>query len=520
MVAFSFTQTTMAYPLYTVAQLRTIEHAASSTLAPGTLMTRAGKAAADYALALLGESGGDLRGAPVLVLAGPGNNGGDAFEVAANLAEAGVNATVLHLPGEGNDDASSETAAAYERARSGSVGWLDMLPPDGEWALVVDGLFGIGLTRALTGEYREVVTGLDGLRCPILALDVPSGLGADTGAVIGPDGIAVRATHTITFVADKPGLHTADGRDHAGLVRVDTLGIDAASTPASAAMNGLHVFAHCFAARRQNSHKGSFGDVAVIGGAHGMAGAPVLAARGALYAGAGRVYVAALNTPPGYDSSQPEIMFRAADDLDLFGRTLVLGPGMGDSVDAMRLVAKALDSDCPLVLDADALNLIGASPDLQARLAQRSAPSVLTPHPLEAARMLGMTVSVVQADRLASARELAQRMHAVVILKGSGTVIAGPDGAVLINPTGNAGLATAGSGDVLAGICGALLAQGWPGKEAAAAAAWLHGAAADALVEDGVGPIGLTAGELPAAVRKVLNAQVRAGARKCAQAAA
>jgi hydroxyethylthiazole kinase-like uncharacterized protein yjeF len=185
----------------------------------------------------------------------------------------------------------------------------------------------------------------------------------------------------------------------------------------------------------------------------------------------------------------------------------------------MRLVAKALDSDCPLVLDADALNLVGASPDLQARLAQRSAPSVLTPHPLEAARMLGMTVSVVQADRLASARELAQRMHAVVILKGSGTVIAGPDGAVLINPTGNAGLATAGSGDVLAGICGALLAQGWPGKEAAAAAAWLHGAAADALVEDGVGPIGLTAGELPAAVRKVLNAQVRAGARRCAQAA-
>lgn len=496
----------MEQGLYTVAQVRAIEHAASSALPPGTLMARAGRAGADYALQLLGEE----RALPVLVLAGPGNNGGDAFEVAANLADAGVDTTVLHLPGAGADDASSETAAAYGRARAGTVGWLDLLPPDGQWGLVVDGLFGIGLTRALAGEYRDVVAGLAALRCPILALDVPSGLDADTGAVIGQDGVAVHATHTITFVVDKPGLHTADGRDHAGLVRVDTLGVDTATqAPSKAQVNGLSLFAGRFTARRHNTHKGSFGDVAVIGGAHGMAGAPVLAARGALYAGAGRVYVAALNTPPGYDSSQPEIMFRAADDLDLFGRTLVIGPGMGDSVDAIRLVVKALESDSPLVLDADALNLIGASPDLQARLAQRSAPSVLTPHPLEAARMLGLTPSGVQADRLAAARELALRMNAIVLLKGSGSVIARPDGGVAINPTGNAGLATAGSGDVLAGICGALLAQGWPGWEAAAAATWLHGAAADALVADGIGPIGLTAGELPAAVRKVLNDLVR-----------
>ena len=439
----------MAQRLYTVAQLRTIEQAASSAVAPGTLMQRAGRAAADYALELLGEA----RSQPVLVLAGPGNNGGDALEVAANLADAGIDATVLHLPGAGGDDASTETAAAYGRARAGTVGWLDMLPPDGQWGLVIDGLFGIGLTRALDGEYRAVVAGLAELHCPILALDVPSGLDADTGAVIGPDGVAVRATHTITFVADKPGLHTADGRDHAGQVRVEPLGIDSAGLPpASAHVSSLALFAARFSARQQNTHKGSFGDVAVIGGAHGMAGAPVLAARGALYAGAGRVYVAALNTPPGYDSSQPEIMFRAADDVDFFGRTLVIGPGMGGSADAIRLVAKALDSESPLVIDADALNLIGASPDLQARLAQRSAPAVLTPHPLEAARMLGMTVSVVQADRLEAARELALRLNAVVILKGSGTAIARPDGQVLINPTGNAGLATAGSGDVLAGL--------------------------------------------------------------------
>lgn len=495
--------------LYTVAQLRAIEQAAYAGLAPGALMQRAGRAAADYALELLG----DRRDLPVLVLAGPGNNGGDALEAAANLAEAGVDATVLHLPGR--RDASTETAAAYERARAGSVGWIDMLPPGAEWGLVIDGLFGIGLERPVDGDYREVVVGLESIRCPVLALDVPSGLDADTGAVIGPDGIAVRATHTITFLGDKAGLHTADGRDHAGEVRVDMLGIDLDVLPrATARLNGLPLFASRFTARRHNTHKGSFGDVAIVGGAHGMAGAPVLSARGALYAGAGRVYVAALNTPPGYDSSQPEIMFRSADDFDVFGRTLVIGPGMGDSANAIRLLAKALDSDSPLVIDADALNLIGASPDLQSRLAQRTAPAILTPHPLEGARLLGMTAAVVQSDRLEAAREMALRTNATVILKGSGTVIARPDGEVLVNPTGNAGLATAGSGDVLAGICGALLAQGWTGWEAAAAATWIHGAAADALVDEGVGPIGMTAGELPAAVRKVLNRLVKDAASR------
>ena len=202
-------------------------------------------------------------------------------------------------------------------------------------------------------------------------------------------------------------------------------------------------------------------------------------------------------------------MFRQADDFDFFGRTLVIGPGMGDSADAIRIMAKALDSDSPLVIDADALNLVGASPDMQSRLAQRSAPSILTPHPLEGARLLGMTTAVVQGDRLEAAREMALRMNATVILKGSGSVIARPDGEVVINPTGNAGLATAGTGDVLAGLCGALMAQGWPGWEAAIGAAWIHGAAADELVAQGIGPIGLTAGELPAALRQVLNRLVR-----------
>ncbi|MCC2955544.1 NAD(P)H-hydrate dehydratase [Massilia sp. IC2-477] len=494
--------------LYTVAQLREIERAAYADLPPGALMRRAGEAAAKFALELLGER----RDKPVLLLAGPGNNGGDALEMAAILADAGVDATVLHLPGQ--RETTDEAASAHERARDGTVGFIDMLPPNADWGLAVDGLFGIGLTRPIEGEYRDLVAALNSMRCPVLALDVPSGLDADTGAVIGPDGVAVRATHTITFLANKPGLHTADGRDHAGQVQVERLGLAQDLLPAPAArLASAEVFAGWLAARRHNTHKGSFGDVAVMGGAHGMAGAPVLAARGALYAGAGRTFVAMLDPGPGYDSVQPEIMFRLADDFDFAKRTLVIGPGMGGSATAMRLLAKALDSDSPLVIDADAINLIGASPDLLGRLAQRTAPAVVTPHPLEAARLLGMTASAIQADRLTAAREMALRTGAAIILKGSGSVIARPDGAMLVNPTGNAGLATAGSGDVLAGICGALLAQGWPAWEAAAGAAWIHGAAADLLVAHGVGPIGMTAGELPAAARAVLNLLVLEAAR-------
>ena len=492
--------TIMDNHLYSVAQLRAIERAAHARLAPGTLMRRAGAAAAQFALELLGNN----RNLPVLLLAGPGNNGGDALEMAAVLADGGVDATVLHLPGQ--RETSYEAASAHERAREGTVGFIDMLPPDAQWGLVVDGLFGIGLARPIEGEYRELVAALGALRCPILALDVPSGLDADTGAVIGPDGIAVRATHTISFLGNKPGLHTAAGRDHAGQVRVELLGVAPELLPAPIARLGsIDSFAQRLAPRRHDTHKGSFGDVAVIGGAHGMAGAPVLAARGALFAGAGRTFVAMIDSGPAYDSAQPELMFRLADEFDFDGRTLVVGPGMGGSATAMRLLAKALDSDSPLVIDADALTLIGASPDLLARLARRKAQAVLTPHPLEAARLLGSSAAAIQGDRLEAARGIALRGNATVILKGSGSVIARPDGTLLINPTGNAGLATAGSGDVLAGICGALLAQGWPAWEAAAGAAWIHGAAADLLVAQGVGPIGMTAGELPAAARAVLN---------------
>jgi hydroxyethylthiazole kinase-like uncharacterized protein yjeF len=486
--------------LYSVAQLRAIEQAVAPTLPLGTLMRRAGEAGARMALYLLGAR----RERPVLVLAGPGNNGGDALELAANLAQAGIAVTVWHQAGAGA--VSAETASALQRARAGSATFVDTFPANDNWGLAVDGLFGIGLARPLEGEFAGAATALSAFACPILALDVPSGLDADTGAVIGPNGVAVQATHTITFIGNKPGLHTADGRDHAGVVRVDSLGIEPQHfMPASVQLNATSLFAACLKPRRENSHKGSFGDVAVLGGADGMAGAAVLAARGALYSGAGRVFVAAIDPGPAFDSVQPEIMFRAAAGFEFSAKTVVAGPGMGQSAAALRMLSKVVDGDSPLVLDADGLNQLAASPELQARLAQRAADAILTPHPLEAARLLGVTSGVVQADRLAAARELAARLEAIVVLKGSGTVIARPDGEAVINTTGNPGLATGGSGDVLAGLCGALLTQGWPGWEAALGAVWIHGAAADRLVGQHIGPIGMSAGELPPAARAVLN---------------
>ncbi|MDB5749359.1 MAG: bifunctional ADP-dependent NAD(P)H-hydrate dehydratase/NAD(P)H-hydrate epimerase [Massilia sp.] len=500
--------------LYSVAQIRAIEVAMAAEAAggaepgglTGSLMSRAGRAAADLALELIGNA----RAQPVLVLAGPGNNGGDALELAANLGEAGVDVVVLHLAGSGQ--CSPEAAQALARARASSANFADVAPDVREWAMVVDGLFGIGLARPLEGRYRELVTAIDSVRCPVLALDVPSGLDGDTGELVGPGGVAVRATHTITFIGDKPGLHTAEGRDHAGIVHVAGLGIDAAAfEPPRARLASPALFAAMLLPRRQNSHKGQFGDVAVIGGAHGMVGAAVLAARAALHAGAGRVFavtVAESQAGPEFDPLQPELMFRTSGGFDAGKRVLVLGPGMGDSSEAMRVLGHGIDGAGSIVIDADGLNLVAASSALQERVARRQADTIVTPHPLEAARLLGTSAGEVQADRLGSARELARRLQAVVVLKGSGTVVAQPDGEVAVNPTGNPGLASGGSGDVLAGVCGALLAQGWPAWEAAVGAVWMHGAAAERLVAEGVGPIGMTAGELPKAVRGVLNGLV------------
>ena len=494
---------TPARSLYNVAEVRAIERAALAAAPAGALMRRAGAAAAELAAQLL-PGGGRL-----LAIAGPGNNGGDALEAATLLASRGWNVTIDFRGKPAALSADAADALRRAQASAAQFGQADMADA---WDLVLDGLFGIGLARPIAGELAELVRAVNRLRCPVLALDVPSGLDADTGAIVGPDGVAIQASHTLTFIADKPGLHTADGCDHAGLVEVASLDIAPALFPAPAAwLAGIDLFAASLHPRRQNSHKGSFGDVAILGGAQGMSGAAILAARTAALSGAGRVFAGFLAEPPAYDPPHPEIMCRRAADLDLEQAAVVAGPGLGSSGQARSMLSQVLAGAAPLVLDADALNMVAAGVDLRSALSRRSG-ALLTPHPLEAARLLGCSAAQVQADRLAAARRLAADFGAVVVLKGAGSVIAHPDGLAVINITGGPALATAGTGDVLAGLCGALLAQRWPAWEAALAAVWLHGAAADMLVDQGVGPVGLVASELPKMVRTCLNRLIRAAA--------
>jgi hydroxyethylthiazole kinase-like uncharacterized protein yjeF len=492
--------------LYSVRQIRDIERRALAAVPSGTLMRRAGAAAANLAAELMRP---DPPGSPVLVLAGPGNNGGDGLECGCRLAERGYEVTVLHFADTAK--LSEDARQAFERATRSRI----QFKPTNEWrsvvlghrwALIVDGLFGIGLMRPLSGPTRELIECLNTLACPVLALDIPSGLNADTGNVVGPDGIAVRATHTITFIAGKPGLHTGQGRDFAGTVSVAPLEIDSSLFPSrDMALASPTQFATELKPRLHASHKGTFGDVVVLGGAHGMSGAVILAARTAAKCGAGRVFAAFLGEAPAYDPLQPELMFRSAQSIAMGKAALVVGPGLGTTPQAREIVLNALRSETAAIFDADALNLIAKDSELQEVATVRKQAPVFTPHPLEAARLLGTTTADVQADRPAAARRLAKRFNVIAVLKGSGTIIARPCGLAAINPTGNPALATGGSGDVLAGVCGALLAQGWPAWEAALCAVWSHGKAADDLVDQGVGPIGFTASELIPQLRTVLN---------------
>lgn len=502
--------------LYSIVEIRQIENAARAALPPYTLMQRAGEACARRALSLVAAEAEDQP--HILILAGPGNNGGDALEAAHYLSQFNLHVAVaLHA-----DEARQPEDArrALQRARDSEVDFLNIADAaylsSQRWTLVIDGLLGIGSARPLASKLRTCAEYVNGLRCPVLAIDIASGLHADTGSLIGgPGSVAVRATHTLSFIADKPGMHTCDGEDFSGEISIDSLDIDEQHyTAPHARLNALPLFSSALKARAGNTHKGSYGDVIVVGGAHGMGGAPVLAARMAAHAGSGRVFIAFVDDAPAYDSVHPELMMRQADRVEFGAATIVVGPGLGTSRHAHDVLARALDAQGRIVVDADALNMIAAEPGLQHKL-QNRAPnaSIITPHPLEAARLLDATTAEIQHDRPQAARLLAKHFNSIAILKGAGTVIALPDGEIVINTTGNPALSTAGTGDVLSGLCGALLAQGWPTRQAALAAVWMHGKAADQLVELSIGPVGLTASEVIPAVRTLLNQIIRDHAR-------
>jgi hydroxyethylthiazole kinase-like uncharacterized protein yjeF len=375
---------------------------------------------------------------------------------------------------------------------------------------VIDGLFGIGLEREVTGQYAEWIAAINGLGAPILAIDVPSGIQSDTGRVMG---CAVRATHTVTFIALKPGLLTLDGPDHCGEIHLRTLDLDTqALHPARGFLLGAEILSTALKPRALNSHKGDYGSVGIIGGDHGMVGAALLAGRAALKSGAGRVYVGLLALDaPLLDVEQPELMLRRADEVLKLGHLscLAVGPGLGQMPDAAYYLGWALESHLPLVLDADALNLIALDASLAATLGKRKAPTLLTPHPAEAARLLGTSTREVQANRVVAAIKLAGNFKSWVVLKGAGSVCATPEGTWHINTSGNPGMASAGMGDVLTGMVAALLSQGAEPGTALLAAVFVHGAAADRAVGAGAGPIGLTASETVDPARVLLNQSVK-----------
>ncbi|MGQ0543766.1 MAG: NAD(P)H-hydrate dehydratase [Betaproteobacteria bacterium] len=454
-------------PIYLTEQIRRMEQAAADAQPP--LMERAGAAAAELAAQLASERSKD-----VLVLAGPGNNGGDARVVAARLEEQFFRVSVA--------------------TRAEEV-------PEKNWGLVIDGIFGIGLARDVEGPYARLVDYANRQRCPVLALDVPSGIQSDTGRVLG---CAVRATHTITFIALKPGLLTLDGPDHAGEISVATL--DLRLPPATAWIASPALVKEALKRRPANFHKGKAGSLGVLGGASGMTGAALLAGRAALKLGAGRVYVGLLDEHETIDFHAPELMIRHVDDaLGLDLDALVVGPGLGDSERAETVLGAALASDIPCVLDADALNLISENPDFRKACAHRRAETLVTPHPGEAARLLASNVAAVQADRVKAARMIAENLNAHALLKGNGSILAARDGHWFVNTTGNPGMASAGMGDALAGMLGALLAQRYSGESALVLGTHLHGAAADALVRAGTGPVGITASEVSDAARRLWN---------------
>jgi hydroxyethylthiazole kinase-like uncharacterized protein yjeF len=473
-----------AWPILEPAQVRQLEPLLQA-LSPTPLMQSAGLACARLALAVAPHA------RRIWVAAGPGNNGGDGLEAALHLHQWGKEVVVSLLTPTGHGPADAQSA--LQRAQQAGVSIQSGVPT--EWLqqmdaqdLCIDALLGIGATRTLSADLLACVQAMNNCLAPVLAIDVPTGLNPQSGQWLGGDGgnngdhLAVRADHTLSLIAVQTGLLMGHGRDASGQIWLEDLGYLASQhqAPPLARLNALYTSAP----KSHASHKGSHGDVAVMGGegmatqGMGMTGAAILAATAAMHAGAGRVILSLLSGQTG-DSAPPDLMQREFRRLALEKLHLVCGCGGGSAV--QEVLPEVLRRSAQLVLDADGLNAVAQEPSLQQTLRQRgkAQPTVITPHPLEAARLLGCNTAQVQNDRLKAAQELAERFQCCVVLKGSGTVIAAPGHTTRINITGNGRLAIGGTGDVLAGLVGARMAQGLSAFDAACAAVAQHGQVAD-----------------------------------------
>ena len=487
----------MSLTILTADELQNLEMRAANQLGADTLMKRAGAAAAELIMKRLEDAGVEQR--RVTLLVGPGNNGGDALACACELREKGAVVNVV-LPG-GRRPTSALALAQLERWTQASGTTYDDPYMTEKADCVVDGLFGTGLAKPITGDYLDAVLWFNERQALKVSLDIPSGLNPVTGHWTGSYP-GCSADVTITFLCVKSGLYMCEGADAAGEIVLNELDVSVPLSPLS--VIGTDEFPRVLRPRVKNSHKGDYGSVAVIGGTDGMIGASILAARAALISGAGRVTLECrAEHAPHVDMVYPEIMFATKpvnlEDFD----AIVLGCGLGTSAEAKARVIEALNCQKPLILDADALNIIAADIKLQDMVLARRAPTVLTPHPGEAARLLRRDTAGVTADRVAACRELAVQTGAIVVLKGVGTVISMRSSRTWINPTGSPMLATGGSGDVLAGMIGAMFAQGYDMVESVLAAVYFHGLSAEGL------EAGFTAGEIaPNAMALVHDARV------------
>ncbi len=488
----------MAWSLYTAAQVRELDRLAIEEHGiPGlTLMQRAGR----VAFTRLQQRWPDAR--RVCVLCGLGNNAGDGYILARLAHEAGLEVEVVQLgeAGKLKGDANSAHAALLETGIAPSS-FSGTLP---QADVYVDALLGTGLDRELEGDWRTVIESLNSLDGPVLAIDIPSGLHADNGIVMG---VSVCAVCTVTFIGRKRGLYTGAGADHCGTVIFEDLQVPEeiyTQVVTDTQLVSHDDFRADLTPRPRSAHKGHFGHVLVVGGDHGFSGAVRMAAEAAARTGAGLVSVATREHHAALiNSRRPELMCHAVEDVAALvpllekASVVAIGPGLGQSGWSSQLLARVLESDLPLVLDADALNLLAADPVQRPRV-------TITPHPGEAARLLGSGTRDIQANRFAAAGALQSRYGGVVVLKGSGTIVTDHSQQHRVCAEGNPGMATGGMGDVLTGVIAGLQAQGFGQAHSAIMGVCLHARAADQAAFVG-GERGLLATDLMPHIRKLLN---------------
>lgn len=485
----------MSRTIMNLEESRELEARCAVRMGLDTLMRRAGTFAAKW----LDER---LPCPHVTVLAGPGNNGGDAIVCACELKRLGHTVQLVMPGGEPKTELAREMLADWI-ALGGTVISDPYMTEKAD--AVVDGLFGTGLKRPITGDYLDAILWFNERQCFRLALDVPSGLHSETGHWVGTMP-GVTADATVTFLSAKSGLYMNEGVDAAGAVVVSELDVSVPLTRLG--LIEYSDFDHICQPRPKFSHKGTFGHVAVVGGAEGHIGAALLSARAALRMGAGTVTVELL-TPNAMmvDPVAPELMF-SSTPLDFSRFTAaVIGPGLGQSAAAKARLEAALASNIPLVLDADALNLIAGDKALLTTLLHRTVATVLTPHEAEGARLLKVTPHIIQSDRVNAVRDIALQTGAITVLKGPGTLIAMRSSRTWLSPYATASLATAGSGDVLSGMIASFLGQRYDTVESVLGAVMLHGYAGKERVA------GLTASEIASIAVEPLETYRRTNAR-------